>query len=251
RPAPVQARPAAQQARQPVRPAPRPTSRPASRPSSGRPPVRRGEGPARRPSLAVRRRRNLLGLALAFLLSLLVMLVGWLPGVVPLLLGLLLAAYVVHLRLQARARAQLQRSRQAVDRRTAARARRLSAVSGLLAARRAGSRSDAAAEPDVAESAEAEEAGIDELLDDGWDPRPVPLPTYVTKPRAPERLRDRDVAAFWGDARRDDAAPATPAAPAAPAADEAASRPAAPQRPAAESDDELDAILEHRRAVGD
>ncbi|NHC45937.1 hypothetical protein [Motilibacter aurantiacus] len=245
-PAPSAARPAAPaEARQPVRPAVRPGTRPSPRPASGRPPVRRGQaGPARRPSLAVRRRRNLLGLAVAFLLSLLLLLPGWLPGAVPLLLGLLLVAYVVHLRLQARARAQMQRSRQAVDRRTAARARRLSSVSGLLAARRSGSRSDDAAVEDAAEGSEPEEAGLDELLDDGWDPRSVPLPTYVTKPPAPTRGRTRDVAAFWNEARRSDAAPATPA-PAAPAA------PAAPPVPAAAADDELDAILEHRRAVGD
>src|SRR4051812_40789457 len=91
------ARPGRPASVQPPRPAGARPSRPSTRPAPARPPVRQGGRPpgARRPaSLAVRRRRNLFGLALAFLLSVLLLLVGVVGGSVPLVVGLLLVAYV-------------------------------------------------------------------------------------------------------------------------------------------------------------
>ncbi|RZS87456.1 hypothetical protein EV189_2887 [Motilibacter rhizosphaerae] len=235
RPAPARTAPA----RGAAAPAPRAAARPGprsatARPASARPGAPRPSRPRPgRTSLVVRRRRTLLGLAALVALTGLLGLAGVLPLWPAVLAVLLLAAYVVHLRAQARVTAQAARRRSATAQRTAARQVRLGTAERL---RRAARRHLA--------SPGAEEAPLEDLLaeDGGWDPREVPLPTYVTKPAAP-RLPDTAVSAFWGDAERDDLEVAAPAAPRTPPpvvdeADEAL-------------DDELGAILERRRVVGE
>ncbi|RKS68588.1 hypothetical protein CLV35_3716 [Motilibacter peucedani] len=183
-------------------------------------------------SLVVRRRRTLVGLAALLLVVTVAWLLGPAPVWLPVLALLALVGYVVHLRAQARVSSEAARRRAAVEQRTAARAARRSSTDRVRRARAAG----------IPVPEAVDEATLDEMLDDGWDPREVPLPTYVAKSAAP-RLPDADVAAFWGDPARDDESPLPVGSPApAPApvdeADEAL-------------DDELGAILERRRVVGE
>lgn len=190
-----------------------------------------------RTSLVVRRRRTLVGLAATFALLTLLWLVGVAPVWAPSLGLLLVVAYVVHLRFQAKVASQTARRRTAVDERSAARAARRRSTDLIRAARARG-----IVIPDDIDLDDP--VSLNELLGDEWDPRDVLLPTYVTKPTA-NRLPDTEVAAFWGDAQRDDEAP-LPAAPPAPA-----SAPMPVDEHDEALDDELGAIIEHRRVVGE
>ncbi|HET6910473.1 MAG TPA: hypothetical protein VFH54_14135 [Mycobacteriales bacterium] len=203
------------------------TRRPAPRPATAAPPAR----PKRRASLAARRRRLLLGLAGLTALTFVLMLAGVVSWPFQFVVDLVLVAFVVHLRNQAKRTA------------AAARQRRRPAVAPGAPAVPAPSPRRAPVPPVPAyASAPAAPASYDEQVtqaavaatgtedgsgSDAWDPVPVPPPTYTMKPKAPPRRT-------W-----------TPAG--AEATDEPAA--AAPQ-PGADTD-ELEGILEHRWAVND
>jgi hypothetical protein len=212
---------------------------------------------AGRARLAARRRRLLAGLLALFVVTLLVQpldAVGW-P--VALCSFVLLAAYLAHLRVQARRAADVDRRRRSVDERVSSRTRRQDAAGSLEQARDQQAAAHTAAleeqvKRDLAEQRlETERREADRLAAQGWQPVPVPLPTYVTKPKAPRTSRTIDLGGTsW-------AAPAAPAAASAPA-------PAAPveeQAPSldeelagmstAAGDDALDGPGDHRRAVND
>ncbi len=86
----------------------------------------------------------------------------------------------------------------------------------------------------------AEEPESDEPIDPhAWEPVPVPLPTYLTKDRAPGnaiRTIDLTQPGAWTSGRLEQAGPITPP------------RPVPVPQPAEEDVEELP---EHRRAVGD
>ncbi|WP_233580515.1 divisome protein SepX/GlpR [Streptomyces triticirhizae] len=176
------------------------------------------QGNGQRARVLARRRRTTMVLFLAFTLlgifavststSLL-----WLPAIP----GLLLVAYMVHLRKQERRRWAV-----AVDRRRAEEA-----------ARRLRERSQAtpapAATPEKPARAVVEQTDHAEWVDDqqrdhaaapedpaqGWDPAPVPLPTYVKAPVAPRTSRgvDLDAPDTWSAARSTTAGTPQPPAP--------------------------------------
>ena len=168
--------------------------RPAENPGAGS----RTGAPGRRglsttSSVTVRRRRVLAGLLLTLLvatvLAPLTAVRWWAPvAVVTAVIG-----YLVHCRLQARSRSEVDRTRQAVRQRTRSRIMRFDALERLMAVRRELAEERAAeearwqdAEEALRREREAEEARLREA-EAGWSPVPVPLPTYVTKPPAPRR----------------------------------------------------------------
>lgn len=247
-------------------------ARPA-RPSRARPsrPVRpagaRGSAErARGVSLATRRRRVLLGLLSLTVLGGLLSLTVGLTWLVPLLGLLLMAGYVVHLRVQARRRMEITRRRARAARSADARMRRLDSAGRLVSTRLERLRGQAAAamsrpapvaEPLAPEASETAAAG-------GWQPVPVPLPTYVTKPKALRTSRPIDLSgpqvSSAGRALAEPGAGSEAQPEQAGQAAPGAANPPAPSRTAARAslpfdqeldDDELDAILEHRRAVND
>jgi hypothetical protein len=206
-------------------------SRPTqSRPSHGR------------PSLAVRRRRTLLGLVGIAFLTVLLALAGVIGWPLQLVVDLIVAAFVVHLRTQAKRAAAVSRQRR---RAAAAPAEAIGAAasapaSAAAAGRRpmpATSRGQAPAtiEPDTAPIPAVEPAAATGT-DDRWDPVPVPPPTYTMKPRAPQR---------WTYA--------PPTQPGEPGALVAEPHPEPEPVEVAEVAEvgELDGILEHRWAVND
>ena len=146
----------------------------------------------RKSSKTYRRRRVLVGLVL---LSLVVAAatpftpVPWwgpLVGAVAILLDL------AHLRVQTRRRHELTRNRHAVRKRLRSRLRRADSAERLTEARQLLAERRAAAE---AERVEAEKAAREAArrAAEGWQPTPVPLPTYVTKPVAPRVGRPIDL----------------------------------------------------------
>jgi len=245
-------------------------------------PVTRGRTPlpdrSRRPSrpaasvrdgrratpVAVRRRRRL---------ALLLLVTAVLAASTPLtpvpwwapvaLLGAVLVG-VAHVALQERRRAAVARTREAVRRRADSRNRRHDSAERIVAARAVLAQQRAAAEAArveqewAAHEAARREAERSAVLVDGWEPTPVPLPTYVTAPRAPRVGRPIDLTnpGKWTelqaraggevfDQTREGSgyAPVDPAPAVGPAVAGEAAREAAV--------DELDAILERRRAVND
>jgi hypothetical protein len=208
---------------------PRPDDAPMKRPN------RPALPPRRVTPIAMRRRRILAAFVLVTVLTALLAPLTPVPWFVPAALLVCTFADLVHLRLQARRQGDLTRTRESVRNRTRARLRRFDSVERLLEARASLSAERAAA----AEAAEAvEQAEVARLAAEaaGWQPVPVPLPTYVTKPRAPER----------------------PAAPLAPVEREpfdqtgsAGHVPAQPTAATMDEVDELDEIIERRRAVND
>lgn len=151
--------------------------------------------------LAARRRRSL---SLLLGLTLFVAggaLLGWLPRWVPALPALLAVAFLVHLRRETRAQDTRDRRRRTQQVASENRRRRTAAVPA---------RRDVTAEverllPAYEEPAYEEPVGVEPVLarvDDGfydaeqeraWDPVPVPLPTYVTAPKAPRSVRVIDL----------------------------------------------------------
>lgn len=222
---------------------------PETSPAEARP-TRRTPAKARRPapsapraaaSLAARRRRTLLALVVVAVVVSGCAFVGLVPRYVVVPAVLVLLGFFVHLRGQARAASEATARRHNAARRTATRARRLDSSERIVAARlarRQGLEADAAAE-------------VEELVDDGWAPRPMTLPTYVGKAKAPSYLREATWASFASDegigtADRpasvyDQVAEHDRSTYVASAADDAA---------ALQLDDEFDDIFE-RRAVGD
>ena len=210
-------------------------------------------GGRRASSVAVRRRRVLAGLLLATVLvaatSPLTPVPWWgaLVGVAAVL------GYLVHCRLQARTRHQVDRTRAAVRQRSRSRLMRFDAIERLMTVRRELAE-ERAAEQRRWEEAEAAERAVREEeerrraeVEAGWSPVPVPLPTYVSKPVAPRRAAaiEMDATEARGSAEVPEPVVAAPAAPAASTAGLARLL-----DDAAAAEDELDAIIT-RRAVND
>ncbi len=189
----------------------------AAAPRPSRPAPSRPAAPRRKASLAVRRRRVLLGLlGVAFLTMVLAAagVVGW---VLQIVIDLIAVAFVVHLRTQARRSVALARARRRPAASVAAApasaaapsapatptaasyaARLARAVAPSAAPVSAAAEPEVAATPDVAagvvaapvvaaKAAEdvAEATGTDDAA--AWEPVPVPPPTYTMKPPAPPR----------------------------------------------------------------
>lgn len=175
--------------------------------------------PSRRATpLVVRRRRILAALvlatALAAVLAPLTPVPWWAPA------GLLAAvgADLVHLRVQARRLREVSRHRESLRARTLARLRRVDSAERIAASRRTVAEERAAAD-EARRIEDAAAAAAARAEAEGWSPVPVPLPTYVTKPMAP------------------------------PAANHPAPATASPGAKAVA--DDLDAIIDRRRAVND
>lgn len=203
------------------------TRRPAPRPATAAPPAR----PKRRGSLAARRRRLLLGLAGVAALTFVLMLAGVVSWPFQFVVDLVLVAFVVHLRNQAKRTAAVARQR----RRSAVAPSAPTGSTPAPSPRRApappapayASAPSASYDEQVGQAAAAATGTDDASASDAWDPVPVPPPTYTMKPKAPPRRT-------W-----------TPAGAEAPGE-------MAPTAPQPEADtDELEGILEHRWAVND
>lgn len=204
-------------------------------------PAQRGASSARRglrttSPLAIRRRRVLAALllttALMAPLTPVTALAWWAP-----LLGLVaVVGYLVHCRLQARSRLDVSRTRKDVRSRSRSRLLRFDAIERLMAVRRemAADRAAEAARWEEAEVAMEQMRDDEERSEAGWNPVPVPLPTYVTKPAAPRRTAEP--------------APAQAAEPVRPAPT------AAPMSRLLDDADDADSLLDDilsRRAVND
>ena len=213
--------------------------RPPVRPTPAAPPAR----PKTRPSLAVRRRRALLAIGAVTLLSFLLAATGVIGWPLQLVVDLILVAFVVHLRTQAKRAAAVTRQRRRAAVAPAARAYRPAAAPAAAshdAAIRPEERITApmpAVQPAIAESVSAEAAATG--TDDRWEPVPVPRPTYTMKPKAPQR---------WTYVRPDAPAAPQPQPQPAPSVEE---QPVVAEQVAAAEVSELDGILEHRWAVND
>lgn len=215
----------------------------------------RSAGRVRRPlSPAVRRRRILAGLVLTTLVTTVLAPFTPLPWWVPTATLVLVVADLVHLRMQVRSHREVSRTREATRRRMSSRLVRFDALDRLMTVRRelAEERAAENARWAAAEAAEerlreeeeqraAEEAGR-------WEPVPVPLPTYVSKPPAPRRAPPIDLThpGAWSEAqlsgaRAADTVDAPPAQ---------RSSMSALVEDADDAEDQLGAILQ-RRAVND
>jgi hypothetical protein len=127
--------------------------------------------------------------------------------------------YVVHLRIQARRMQELERRRRSIAQRLASRERRIGSAERLGAVRRtkeqerSAARAAAAAARVEADRLAAERRAAERRAAAGWEPVPVPLPTYVTKPKAPRPSRRIDVGApgAWTDGGEPAPVPVEPA----------------------------------------
>ncbi|MCH6160783.1 divisome protein SepX/GlpR [Streptomyces marispadix] len=191
----------------------------------------------KRAKVLARRRRTTMVLFLAFTAGTIVAAVGglaflWAPGVP----GVLLSAYIVHLRVQER-----RRFARTMDKRRAEPATREphaqtgdeeAATEGAPGVETGGFHAPAgqSTAPERASGAHREEPAAadrralveqtdhaewvdqqrdgDRVPDGGWDPVPVPLPTYVSAPVAPRSTRGVDLEApgTWSSARSSSAA---------------------------------------------
>ncbi|WP_346776761.1 gephyrin-like molybdotransferase receptor GlpR [Streptomyces sp. HNM0574] len=190
---------------------------------------------SKRAQVLARRRRTTMVLFLAFTLGTVVAAVGglaflWAPAVP----AVLLSAYIVHLRVQERRRFVVTMDRRKAEaaasrlherrgRRSGAAAQAAPAVAPDAAAPAAhgGRGRDTGAGPVEDEQGAADRRALVEQTDhaewvdqqrapdperydgEGWDPVPVPLPTYVSAPVAPRRTRGVDLEApdTWSSAR--------------------------------------------------
>ena len=165
-------------------------------------------GPARRRSLAARRRRCLLALVVATAGAILLALAGPLPGELGAALAGVLGGYLVHLRSQARRDADLVRARRAATARTEARLRRLNSEDRVVQVRLDAEAEIAAARRAELAAEEAARAEVERLAAEraaaGWLPRSAPLPTYVLQARASRTVRVIDVSSSgrWVEAAR-------------------------------------------------
>lgn len=177
-----------------------------------------------RSSMAARRRVLIvvsmltLGATTASLLGV----VGWWAAAAA---ATLLVAYLTHLRSQTRVAREVARRRQQTQRRVQARARQGQLVPGQVRAGAGGSHQaglERTAETDTAREARYEEnpaaAVLDRRVDSAWHPVPVPLPTYVTAPkavrpvRASSRVIDLTQRGAWSEGQRvDEPVPVVPA----------------------------------------
>jgi hypothetical protein len=224
----------------------RPPTRPAPAAPPSRPQTRTASKSGAKQSLAVRRRRTFLVLAGVTFLTFLLAVTGVIGWPLQLVVDLILVAFVVHLRTQAKRAAAV------------ARQRRRAAVAPVSAAEAARPAYAPVAPPMVAPFEEratqpmpaVEMPGADAPAatgtDDSWEPVPVPRPTYTMKPKAPQR---------WTYARPAQQQPAQPEP-----QPQVAEEPAVEAEPAVAVEanaaataevSELDGILEHRWAVND
>jgi Ca2+/Na+ antiporter len=201
----------------------------------------------RRSRALARRRRVLVTLLLTTVLSAVLVATGVLPWWSVLLLLVGSAAYLVHLRRTATVRRQVGRTRTAAQRRSDARARRREAAVRVAAARE----SLTAEEREAAQTAARLAADHEKRLQAAraaeaaaaWSPLPVHVPTYVTKPRAPGPERRLDVDRILAE----ETAVAPPRDTMDPVIEHYAEAAVAHER----EDEEIDAIIERRRAVND
>jgi hypothetical protein len=238
-------RPAAPKRTLPAR-TPLPTAGPAT--------VRRTSRGRRPMSATVRRRRILAGLLLSTFVATVLAPLTPVPWWAPAALLVLTLADVAHLRAQVRSSREVTRSREAVRRSMRSRLTRFDALDKLMSVRRELAEERAAENARWAAAEEAERRVREEEERQAadaagrWDPVPVPLPTYVSKPPAPRRAPPIDLAhqEAWSEAqlagaRVVDETPATPPA---------TSGMSALVADAEDADDQLEAII-HRRAVND
>jgi hypothetical protein len=141
----------------------------------------------------MRRRRILAALVLVTVLTAALAPVTPVPWWAPVVLLVLTVADLVHLRVQVRRSREVTRTRQAVRRSVRSRIMRFDALDRLMSVRRelADERAAEEARWEAAEEAlrldrEAEGRRVAAEAA-GWNPVPVPLPTYVSKPMAPRR----------------------------------------------------------------
>jgi hypothetical protein len=190
--------------------------------------------------LAMRRRRILAGLVLTSLIVSVATPLSPLPWWAPVGLLVIAVADVVHLRIQARRQGDVTRTRASVRRRARLRLRRFDSVERILASRqtlaqeRAAALAERLAAEASAEAAAREEAERVAAAAAGWQPVPVPLPTYVSKPKAPDRPAARPLS-------EQEPFDQTVAAPIVEATGVGK----------LDGPDELDEIIERRRAVND
>src|SRR3954470_14168244 len=172
--------------RPPTRQAP---AAPPSRPQTTRTKTRTPSATKARASLAVRRRRTFLALGGVTFLTFLLAVTGVIGWPLQLVVDLILVAFVVHLRTQAKRAAAV------------ARQRRRAAVAPAPAGSTYAPVAPAAPVPAFEERATAPMPAMQPLeapaaaaeqpaatgTDDRWEPVPVPRPTYTMKPKAPQR----------------------------------------------------------------
>lgn len=185
----------------PVAPRPAVAPRGAARPLSAR---------------ARRRRLALVGAAVLVVAALVAAVAGWVPDwVVLALVGVVVLAVVGSALL-----AQRRKGREADRRRAAARAARRQRLDRIDRSASSGVRPVHGAPPVPAAGPASGPVGgsapYDADADDGWEPVAVPLPTYVTAPKAPRAVRVIDLTrpGRWVDG---EAAPAPGSADTAPA----------------------------------
>jgi hypothetical protein len=241
-------------------------------PRPGHAPRAQVRRPSRRSgSAAVRRRRVLAALLLTTLVVGVATPLSPLPSWSLLVaLGTVLA-FLVHLRRQVRTSREVSRTRDAVRRRSRSRLLRFEAVERLRTVRRELAEERAEEERRWQEAEEADrrlreaEEQARAAAEAGWEPVPVPLPTYVSKPVAPRRGPAIDLTnpGAWTAAQ---AAPAAGASTQATTASPAEATSTPPKQRGADraglggisrllddaddADLQLDAIIE-RRAVND
>lgn len=186
-----------------------------------------------RPTLAARRRRTFIVLLGVVGLTFVLAIAGVFPVVVQVLADVALIAFVVHLRLQARRAAELARRRRGA---TAASRETSAPQPDRVAPRWAATASEPMIDLASAE-AEAASAAIDLDATDphGWEPIPVPRPTYTMKPAAPAVSRSSTAAPVAGQ----------------PVVAESVDAPAEDGDYEVAENSELDEILERRWAVND
>ena len=238
---------------------PRPEAPRGSLPARSRVPAQRSAPVRRRVgAAAMRRRRILAGLLLVSLLVGALTPLTPVPWWVPVLLLAVTVADLVHLRVQVRRSREVSRTRKAVRQSVRSRLMRFDALDRLMTVRREMAEDRAAEEARwaAAEEAdrierEAEERRAAERAA-GWQPVPVPLPTYVSKPMAPRRAPAIDLTrpGAWSEAQLPGARVEE-----APFDQQSTPRPVAASMSALvddadAADDQLDAIIE-RRAVND
>jgi hypothetical protein len=179
-------------------------------------PSRRG---TRRPSrsVAIRRRRVLAGLLLTTLVVGVATPLSPLPWWSPIVAVGTVFAFLAHLRRQARTSREVSRFREAVRRRSRSRLIRFEAVERLRAVRRELAEERAEEERRWREAEQAEqrlreaEERARAAAEAGWNPVPVPLPTYVNKPVVPRRGPTIDLTnpGAWTEAQAATAGPAS------------------------------------------
>ncbi|MGH3327541.1 MAG: hypothetical protein ACRDPT_07080, partial [Streptomycetales bacterium] len=146
--------------------------------------------------LLMRRRRTMVLLLLTLITGTALAVVAghqwaWLPAAA----GLLLAVYVVHVRVQERRRFEVLLQRRLRVDATRRRRRRADLAARIQHFGAAGASRAEQADP-------AEQDGEPEPDDDLWQPVPLPLPTYLTAPVAPRPARPIDLSqTTWTSAR--------------------------------------------------